>query len=649
MALEIATHSKRLEPSPRDDVTPKRSEAEDVSEGEAQFCEITDGLPLIVWVHDAAGAQKLVNATFCEFFGVSREALGGDTWQAFMHPDDVDRYTSEFFASIRERRSFHAEARVKAADGTWRWLESWGRPRTTSRGEFRGMIGTSADVTARKEAEAALAESEERFRSLAENISQLTWMSDADGTRFWYNKRWLDYTGTTLEEMKLLGWQCFHHPEHVQRVLETAKKQLEKGQGWEDLFPLRNASGEYRWFLSRSVPIYDKNHRLVRWLGTNTDVTEQRAAEERLRESDQRKDEYLAVLGHELRNPIAAVRSATELLRTIESDDPRLKRVSGVLERQSRHMARLIDGLLEVSRIARGKIDLDREALDLRDIVKEVLHDRAHDIDDMQINVEVSLPSEAVWVLGDPVRLVQVLDNLIGNSLKFTPAGGLVNVHVQTDDGHVLLRVRDTGVGIGKEMLPRIFQPFHQEAQDIARSPGGLGLGLALCRGLIELHQGTIAVHSEGRGLGAEFSIRLPIASTPASETSSQPHVDVRATRILIVEDNEDAAMMLSELLEIQGHHVRVAGDGRQALDHLRSQTPDIVLCDLGLPGMSGYELARRIREEGAWKGLPLVALTGYGQQEDKARAARAGFNAHLIKPVDIVAIQRALEELVAR
>ena len=613
---------------------------------ESRFREMVDTLPLMIWVHDAEGGQELVNRTFCEYFGVSEEEMKGDRWQRLMHPEDGAAYTREFLECMRDRRPFHAEVRVKRLDGQWRWLESWGNPRFSEGGHFCGFVGASADATERKRALAALSESEERFRTLADNIAQLAWMADGKGWVFWFNRRWFDYTGTTLEEVEGWGWQKVHHPNHVQHVIDKIRRCFASGDIWEDTFPLRGRDGEYRWFLSRAIPIRAESGEVVRWFGTSTDITAQRHAEERLREADRRKDEYVAMLGHELRNPLAAIRSAVELARFVQTGDPRVERAYGVLQRQSLHMARLIDGLLEVSRIARGKIGLERQTLDVRKIVQDVVQDQKAAFAADKLQLETEVPSEPLWVLGDQVRLAQVFENLIGNAIKFTHAPGVIKVALEQENGCALICFRDTGVGIRPEMLSRVFEPFQQETQDIARAAGGLGLGLALAKGLVELHRGSIEARSAGPGSGTEVKVRLPLASPPSRPEPASPGVRAAPQHILLVEDNVDAAESLRDLLELANHNVSVVSTGTDALSALRARGASIVLCDLGLPGMSGYELAREIRADDALSGIPLVALTGYGQPEDKKRTAAAGFDEHLTKPVDLGVLDQVIGRL---
>lgn len=374
-----------------------------------------------------------------------------------------------------------------------------------------------------------------------------------------------------------------------------------------------------------------------------------RQSQVRLGEENRNKDEYLAMLGHELRNPLAAIRSATELLKVSAVNDLSLARAHSVLERQSGHMSRIIDGLLEVSRIVRGKVSLELETLDVREVLEGLLQDKADLVAKRGLTLETRFSDEQLWVRADEVRLVQVFDNLLSNAMKFTPAPGSITVSAEANEHSVVVRIRDTGVGMRSETLSRIFQAFHQETQDAARSVGGLGLGLALAKGLIELHQGAIQAWSDGPGTGAVFEVRLPRQSTGHALPQQYRAPKLECQRILLVEDNDDAAQMLCELLENRGHKVRRAPSGAVALEILRANPIDIILCDLGLPTMSGYELARVLRAERSLRHIPMIAVTGYSQPEDRRKSIEAGFNDHLVKPVTLQALDAVLTRFATR
>jgi PAS domain S-box-containing protein len=364
-----------------------------------------------------------------------------------------------------------------------------------------------------------------------------------------------------------------------------------------------------------------------------TDVTEAKAAAQ-LRESDRRKSAFLAVLSHELRNPLAPIANAIHLLEHVPPGSEQAIRARAVIQRQTAQLTRLVDDLLDLTRIERGKVELKPELVDLRDVVRRTCEDYRETVEQRGLQLHVTAPAAPVTVRGDPARLAQVVGNLLHNAAKFTPAGGTLTVVVGHAAGRVELRVRDTGVGVAPEQLGRLFEPFAQAEQGLARTAGGLGLGLSLAKGLAEMHGGTIAGRSEGLGRGAEFVVTLPLA--PAASTSVRQAVRKPPSRsIVIIEDNEDQAVSLAEVLSLDGHRVEIARDGRSGVELIRRVRPEIVLCDLGLPDLSGYEVARAIRQDGVLRHTRLVALSGYAQSEDRERCREAGFDAHLPKPAD--------------
>jgi PAS domain S-box-containing protein len=556
--------------------------------------------------------------------------------------------------AVLARRSASSRE-VGTSKGQWYRREVLPYPAAGDRVD--GVVVTFVDVTelrsadeARRRMDDVLRDSEARFRTLADNIAQLAWMADGDGSVVWYNQRWYDYTGTTFDEVKGWGWRRAHHPEHVERVTAKVSSCFRTGEVWEDTFPLRRADGHYRWFLSRAIPIRDEDGRVIRWFGTNTDVTDQREAERRLVQAGRQKDEFIAMLGHELRNPLAAIRSAAELLKLDAQGDDRLLLTQQVIERQSMHMAKLLDGLLDVSRIIRGKIQIEREPVDLAAICRDAAADVAQRIAKPALALRADVPSDPVWVAGDRVRLAQIVDNLLSNAVKFTGAEGTVEIALRHADAAAELTIKDSGIGIEAELLPDIFQAFRQSEQSFDRSTGGLGLGLALVKSLVELHGGCVTADSAGRGRGAEFAVRIPLTS--ARPTGGGEPVD-RASRpfhVLVVEDNADVAAMLRRVLVRAGFEVSVGADGREGVEMARRNPPHVVLCDLGLPaGMSGFDVARELRADPRTADLRLVALTGYGRPEDKQRCSEAGFDAHVTKPVDNAVLKQMLTALAAR
>jgi signal transduction histidine kinase len=380
-----------------------------------------------------------------------------------------------------------------------------------------------------------------------------------------------------------------------------------------------------------------------------------REANEQLSESDRRKDEFLAMLAHELRNPLAPIAFAAQLLKTGNLPDAQVNLQHEVIERQIRHMARLLDDLLEVSRITRGKIALRREVVDLRAIAAQAVDSQRALAESRGQDLLLENHGAPLPVHGDATRLDQVFRNLLHNASKFTGLGGHIIVSLRLegqrdDEPWAVVLVRDSGIGISAEMLPRVFELFSQADQSLARQDGGLGIGLAMVKNLIEMHGGSVEAHSAGRDQGSEFVVRLPLAATGTNAPSGPPsaamndETPAKPLRVLIVDDNEDSATVLGHLLKLWGHDVRTARDGRDALAAAHRWQPDVVLLDIGLPEMDGYEIARRLRADPGMAGAFLVAVTGYGQDEDRRRAREAGFDEHVVKPVDLARLQVVLQ-----
>jgi signal transduction histidine kinase/ActR/RegA family two-component response regulator len=374
-------------------------------------------------------------------------------------------------------------------------------------------------------------------------------------------------------------------------------------------------------------------------------TAELRQVEQVLRQHDRNKDEFLAMLGHELRNPLAAVAGAFEVLNLSETHDPQMKAVLGIIGRQSLHMRRMIDDLLEISRIARGKIRLRPEPVNLVEVVRQAMSDQEQPLREAGLKATVSLPDEAQWVNGDRTRLAQVLGNLLQNATKFTDPGGTITVSLGTDqNNHAVLRVRDSGIGMTAESLSQIFQPFKQ----LDATRGGLGLGTALVKSLVELHGGSVSAASEGPGRGTEFTVRLPLAPVPAAGAPPAEEPSTPATcRVLVIDDRIDASYPVKVLLEKDGHQVRVASDGPTGIEAARTFNPQVIFCDIGMPGMDGYEVARMLRADNDLCLAYLVALTGFGQDEDRQRARAAGFDQHLTKPASQADLRGAIERMV--
>lgn len=380
----------------------------------------------------------------------------------------------------------------------------------------------------------------------------------------------------------------------------------------------------------------------------------ERERAERLQEADRRKDEFLATLAHELRNPLAPIRNSIELLRRADANSDVIGKACHVMERQVVQLVRLVDDLLDISRITSGKIKLRMERVELAAILRSAIEDSRSHIETHSHELTVELPNHPVYLYADSVRLCQIFTNLLNNSAKYTNNGGHIWLNAQQLDGESIVTIRDNGIGIAVEHLPRLFEIFSQAEPALERSQGGLGIGLALVRGLVELHGGTIEARSDGLNTGSEFIVRLPSNDTPgewerkATEGERNLPGSPRPMRILVVDDNRDAADSLGQMLRIAGHETATAYDGMEAIEVATTFRPEVVVLDIGLPKMNGFEVARRIREQPWGKDLALLALTGWGQIEDKRRALESGFDHHLTKPVDPIAFDQLLVGLAA-
>jgi PAS domain S-box-containing protein len=415
---------------------------------------------------------------------------------------------------------------------------------------------------------------------------------------------------------------------------------------WEEtsVYPAGSRHGEVA-----VTAVYDEHGAATHIVGIVHDITERKAAENMLREADARKTEFLAVLSHELRNPLAAIRYSLEVLDLAPLGSDQATRAREILDNQVTHLAHLLDDLLDVTRITRGKVELRREPLELRALLGRTVDEQAGGFETHGIAWQLSLPDTELWVDADPTRLVQVIGNLLANAMKFTPSGGRVTVSLEREGELGTLTIRDTGIGIDRDMLVDVFVPFTQARQTLDRAAGGLGLGLALVKAFVEQHGGTVTAASEGPGTGTELVVRLPLTPARPRPTTAVSPRTTAPRRVLVIEDNELAAEGLRLLLELHGHEVRVAYNGTTGVETAREFRPNVVLCDIGLPGMSGYEVARILRDDENTAHALLVALSGYTLPEDRARAAESGFLFHLAKPPNPDTLRELLDAAPAR
>jgi PAS domain S-box-containing protein len=536
------------------------------------------------------------------------------------------------------------------APGVRRTVLITAAPIRDAAGRVEGALVAQIDISEQVRAEAALRESEIKFRAIANAIPHLVWSCLPGGTHDFFNDRWYEYTGLPPGPADTERWPEIVHPDDRARAGQLWQQALASGKPYEIEYRLRyHPTGEYRWCLTRAVPVHGPDGRLIRWLGTVTDVHEQRLTADELRRAAAKKDEFLAMLAHELRNPLAPIKAAADLLKLAGGDNRRLGQAAGIIDRQVRHMTELVDDLLDVSRVTRGLVELERQPIDMKTVVSSAVEQVKPLVEARTHALHVHAGAAHASVYGDHTRLVQVLVNLLGNAAKYTPHGGRIDVDVQVEQDMVRVAVADNGSGIEASLLPCVFDIFTQGVRTPDRSQGGLGIGLALVKSLVALHGGQVRAHSDGPGRGSVFEVMLPLlagaSSAPGELALAQSVAGAAAgKRILVVDDNVDAATTLGELLSALGHEVMVRFDGKSALADGPAFAPEVLVLDIGLPDIDGYELARRLRSEPATAGAHYLALTGYGQAHDRTLARAAGFDHHFVKPVDIAALQAMLD-----
>jgi PAS domain S-box-containing protein len=563
--------------------------------------------------------------------GLEQGRLVGSSFSEFFHPDDRARVAARIPGEVRMIAREHAPCVVDVASHE---LQFEGRPR---------QVVVVHDLTERMARERELLEAQrvagagsfsldERTREvvLSEEVSRICGRDPRDqvelGSNIWAGKPIFD-------------------PETYRRFLDAMNQGLSGGQPFEMEVELLRPDGTPRTVLVRAEPVRDRDGAVGGLRGTVLDITERKASERALREASRAKDDFLALLGHELRNPLAPIVTALQILKL--RNDPRDAKTLQIVERQVQHLIRLVNDLLDVSRITRGQIVIRRKRVRLRDMVTRGVEMAMPLVEQRGHHLEIRLPGPDLSLDGDEERLAQVIANLLTNAAKYTDPGGHIVIEGQSDDHTIILRVTDDGIGISAELLPHVFDLFTQNQQAADRALGGLGIGLTIVKSLVEMHGGTASAASTGPGHGSVFTIRLPRAEevVPLDLTPGPPPVEHAPRRILVVDDNEDALELLSEVLRGVGHEVRTAADGPSALEVARTFPAEVAILDIGLPVMDGYELAGRLRDELGAHAPRLIALTGYGQDSDRARATEAGFAEHLTKPVEAERLLRTIDE----
>ncbi len=643
-----------------------RESREQLRASEERVRLATDAAGLGVWVAEVAPDRvSWENERMYALLGLERgdEPVSASRFvDEFVHPEDAAAFRRALSDTVRTGQRLHFEGRFRRrGDRALRWMELTGILQPASDRSPLRVLGTGADITDRKQAEAELRNSEERYRTLFESIDEgfsiveVIFGSDgrAEDYRFLeVNPAFEKHTGLVAaagHRMRELV------PDHDQHWFDSYGHVATTGEAMR--FE-NEAKAMGRWFDVYATRVGGAGRGRVAIL--LNDITERKRAQQdlerlaaELAESDRRKTEFLATLAHELRNPLAPISNGLQLMRTAFGNPAAQEKVRGMMERQLKQLVRLVDDLLDVARISSGKVELKRERIALAPVLHGAVEASMPLINAGGHEIAVDIPAQDIELVADPTRLGQVVCNLLNNAAKYTPNGGRIELSARRDGDAVAISVADTGIGIAPEALPHLFEMFTQVGRDRDRSQGGLGIGLALVRRLVELHEGSVSAESAGPGRGCKFTLRLPLpvrvaaevpAAAPAPAAKAPAHL-----RVLVVDDNVDAAESLAALLDLAGHATRVAHDGDQALRAAHEFRPEIVFLDIGMPGKDGYEVAKELRNQPETQRAVLVALTGWGAKDDRARSKSAGFDHHLTKPAGMAAVEGLLSQMADR
>jgi PAS domain S-box-containing protein len=630
------------------DITERQTAEAALKESELRYRRLYDSLRDAFVVVDMAGRIQEYNAPYREMLGYSDAELRRLTYPDLTPPQWHEREAWIVAEQILPKGSSDIyEKEYRRKDGTVFPVELRSYLVADDAGQPRQMWAIVRDISERKRAEAALRQSQEHLKWVLRATGVGLWMNEMPlGALNWDEEtRRLFFIPATAEPTVELFYARLH-PDDREPTRLAVEAAIQKGAFYEiDHRAVHPDTGAIRWIRSIGQVTFGADGQPARFDGINYDITERKLAEEALREADRRKDEFLAILAHELRNPLAPILNSLNVLGKAVGQTPATGRLLEMMQRQVGHLVRLVDDLLDVSRITQDKIELKTARVELGSLIGDAIEAARPFIDAGRHTLEARVPPEPLPLRADPVRVVQVLGNLLNNAAKYMEPGGRIEVVAERQGLDAVVSVRDQGLGIPADMLPRVFELFTQVDRNISRAQGGLGIGLALVRGLVELHGGRVEAHSEGPGRGSAFIVRLPLdlAPTAAAGPAMLAKAPGTARRILVVDDNQDAADSLGLLLETLGAAVRVVYDGPSALETVASFQPEVMLLDLGMPRMDGYETARRLRESPAGQDLLLIALTGWGQDEDRRRTKAAGFDHHLVKPVDFDSLQALL------
>ncbi|MFN3791806.1 PAS domain S-box protein [Massilia sp.] len=638
------------------DITERLQAEEAIRQNEERFRSLIVATTQIVWHCRPDGAMEADSPTWRAYTGQSFDEWKGFGWVDAVYPDDRAASLAHWRTCVARRVPYECEQRLRTASGQYRWTVARAVPIFGQDGAIREWVGTTTDIHDRRQVELE----RQRFVTLAERSEDFIGMAGLDLKPFFLNPVAVRMVGAASpEEALATPMMDFFFPEDRDFIAEVFLPRVARDGHSETEVRFRHfRSGAAIWIICTVYVIRDQHGVPEGYATVSRDITERKLAVERLRqaaadlqEANNRKTRFLATLAHELRNPLAPLRTGLDLMQLPGSSPQALARARTMMDRQLRQMVRLIDDLMDIARIDSGKIELKRERVALGQVVTVAIEGVLPMIKAAGHRLETDLPVEPLWLDADPTRLAQVLTNLLANACKYTPAGGVVTLSARADEAGLGISVRDTGMGIPGDALESVFDMFSQVSQNVGRAQGGLGIGLALVRSLVQMHGGTVSAHSPGVGQGSTFTLRLPLAPQPAvgaAAPGAGPGGGCPAPglRILVADDNVDAATMLGAMLDARGHRVSLAHDGYAALGLAKEGRFDLLILDIGMPGLSGYELAREIRRLPHLDGALLAAHTGWGAQHDRSEARAAGFDAHLTKPAGLEEIDALLGRL---
>ncbi|MGG6267324.1 hybrid sensor histidine kinase/response regulator [Leptolyngbya sp. AN03gr2] len=619
------------------------------------------------WDWDVIADQWYVSDRWKELRGLPADEPISDSvevWCETIHPEDRDRVLHEFQRYLTQGSGQYSdEYRILRRDGTIVWVLDRGQAIWSDSERAIRVTGSQTDITKLKRTEDALEESQLIYKTLADTMPQMFWITRPDGYHEYFNQRWYDYTGTKPGQTDGEGWQNCFHREDAEKAAIVWQHCLKTGEPYTVEYRLRNAkTGEYRWHLGKALPLRDSDGEIIRWYGSCTDIHDQkmsiedranaldreRAARLEQEKANRIKDEFLAVVSHELRSPLNPILGWIRLLRTRKMSDTQTEQALETIERNAKLQSQLIEDLLDVSRILRGKLPLVFAPVNMITVVEAAIETVRLSIQAKNIQVQTRLNSPFTSVSGDFNRLQQIVWNLVSNAVKFTPENGRITIELSDRGSMIALTVTDTGKGIAPEFLPHVFEQFRQADSSITRQFGGLGLGLAIVRHIVERHHGKISVDSPGENLGATFTVELPLLTTPVQPRTTAvdriPDDQLTGLSILIVDDEADARDLLAFLLEQQGATITIAHSAKDARSKL-TNSHDLLISDLGMPGEDGFQLIQQLHSEG-WK-IPAIAVTAYAREEDRQAALSAGFKAHVTKPIEPTELFKAIRSTV--